>query len=197
MVNENNAQEPKPRSARKPRSAKAKNVEEFGGIEDIIKELNEDSEASVSVPRLTRDELEREADDARRRYEESLARLQEYDETEGDRPTPPGFWRAFSGSKGLVNVFAWVGLFFTFTFFPLGFIFSGIGVVNSRAVPEDKFGKFVAWVGFILSTIAVVFLFAYFLIMVFALLSGGWLYPESAVRILAPGPLPNPVPSLL
>lgn len=59
----------------------------------------------------------------------------------------PGYWQAWAGKGGRLNVFAWLGLVFSVIFFPLGLLFSGIGFYNTRAVPDDKFHKVLAGVG--------------------------------------------------
>lgn len=53
----------------------------------------------------------------------------------------PGYWQAIEGKRGRVNVFAWLGVVFALIFFPLGLIFSGLGLINAKAVPDDKFSR--------------------------------------------------------
>lgn len=58
-----------------------------------------------------------------------------------------GYWQAWSGKGGRINVFAWLGIFAAFVFFPFGLIFSGLGYVNAKAVPDDKFSRILSIVG--------------------------------------------------
>jgi hypothetical protein len=59
----------------------------------------------------------------------------------------PGYWQAWAGKGGRVNVFAWLGVIFAFIFFPLGFLFSGLGFLNAKGVPDDKFSRRLSTIG--------------------------------------------------
>lgn len=77
--------------------------------------------------------------------------------SEADEPAlAPGYWQGFEGKYGRLNVFAYLGIAFIFVFFPLGFFFSLIGLHNSRAVPDDKLGKVISWIGMGLTSLLAV-----------------------------------------
>lgn len=200
MVNDNNSEETEPWTIKRgaPGRKKSKKVvdspapeesQEHEGVDYILKKFEEqerdDPDADLELD--PREKLELEAKEAKHRYEESLSKLEEYD-AKDPKPAPPGFWRAFAGTGGVINVFAWLGFVFTFVFFPLGFIFSGIALVNARGRSEDKLGKVLAWIGFILSTIGLVFLLVTFLWLLFAMISNAWYFGAMPVEVMAPGP---------
>ena len=85
----------------------------------------------------------------------------------------PGYWQGFEGPYGRLNVFAWLGFIFAFAFFPLGFVFSLLGLSNARAVPTDKFGKAIAWIGLAVSGIAGFVTLLWLIFLPFSLLFGG------------------------
>jgi hypothetical protein len=85
----------------------------------------------------------------------------------------PGYWQGFEGPYGRLNVFAWLGFIFAFAFFPLGFIFSLLGLANAKAVPTDKFGKAIAWIGLAVSGIAGFVTLLWLIFLPFSLLFGG------------------------
>lgn len=70
----------------------------------------------------------------------------------------PGYFQAWPGRSGRFNVFAWLGIFTAFAFFPAGILFSGLGWVNSKGVPDDRFSKYLSIVGFGISVIFAVFI---------------------------------------
>lgn len=85
----------------------------------------------------------------------------------------PGYWQGFEGPYGRINVFAWLGFIFAFAFFPLGFIFSILGLSNAKAVPTDRFGKVIAWVGFAVSAVAALVGLMWLLFLPLSLMTGG------------------------
>lgn len=85
----------------------------------------------------------------------------------------PGYWQGFEGPYGRLNVFAWLGFIFAFAFFPLGFVFSLLGLANAKAVPTDKFGKAIAWIGLAVSGIAGFVTLLWLIFLPFSLLLGG------------------------
>lgn len=56
----------------------------------------------------------------------------------------PGYWQAWAGKGGRINVFAWLGFIAAFVFFPFGLLFGGIGFLNSKAVPDDRFSRYLS-----------------------------------------------------
>lgn len=85
----------------------------------------------------------------------------------------PGYWQGFDGPYGRINVFAWLGAIFAFVFFPLGFVFSLLGLSNAKAVPTDTFGKAIAWIGLAVSGIAAFVTLLWLIFLPFSLLFGG------------------------
>lgn len=85
----------------------------------------------------------------------------------------PGYWQGFEGPYGRLNVFAWLGFIFAFVFFPLGFVFSLLGLANAKAVPTDKFGKAIGWIGLAVSGIAGFVTLLWLIFLPFSLLLSG------------------------
>lgn len=84
----------------------------------------------------------------------------------------PGYWQGFEGPAGRINVFAWLGLIFAFVFWPLGFLFSLLGLKNSKHVPNDAIGRVVGWIGFAISGIAAFLTLVWLILLPFNLLLG-------------------------
>lgn len=81
-----------------------------------------------------------------------------------DSIVAPGYWQGFEGKYGRVNVLAFLGFIMTFLFFPLGILFSGLGLLNARAVPDDIVGRVLGWFGVVASlliTMLMVFLITF------------------------------------
>lgn len=195
MTSTNDTQkESKPRAPRKPRVKKVVEPEEFGTFEDIFPPHVLDEKNSATSIDEDIAEAHANIEDARQRYEDSLEELAEVNEQKWRNSTSanaPGYWKAFRGSGGNINVFAWLGIGFAFTFFPLGFLFSGLGLMNSKAVPEDKVGRVISWIGLIISVIAIGFVFASLVAFLFSTAMHG----AGNGVIMAPGPFGfhNPV----
>jgi len=130
--------------------------EEFAGVEEIVSKLEENDAPESENLQEKRDRIAVEAEEARKHYENLLAELDDVTQRVEADENAPGYWRAFAGRGGYVNVFAWLGLIFSFAFFPLGFLFGGLGIINARAVPSDNWGKIISWVSVIVSTIAII-----------------------------------------
>lgn len=81
----------------------------------------------------------------------------------------PGYWQAWPGKGGRINVFAWLGIVAAFVFFPLGLLFSGLGWVNAKGVADDKFSRILSGVGFGISAF---FAFMILIPLAFGLLFG-------------------------
>jgi len=81
----------------------------------------------------------------------------------------PGYWQAFDGELGRVNVLAFLGFIASFTFFPLGILLSGLGLLNAKAVPRDTVGRIFGWAGLVISTFITVAVFFWILLLPFTL----------------------------
>lgn len=151
--------------------------EEFGGVEEIeelIREAEEE-DARIIAEELAEEELlaatpleEKEAavkelsgeqEELLRRYDENQEKIDTLNINRWATAVPnnaPGYWHAFSGPGGNINVFTWLSVLFLFIFPPLSFLFSGLGIVNSRNMPTDKVGKIVGWFVMVLSIIGLI-----------------------------------------
>lgn len=77
----------------------------------------------------------------------------------------PGYWQAWAGKGGRFNVFAWLGLLAAFVFFPLGLLFSSFGLLNAKAVPDDKFSRVLSGIGLGVSVFFTFFILFQFLLL--------------------------------
>lgn len=90
---------------------------------------------------------------------------------------PAGYWQAFPGENGAINVFALLGAIFTFIFQPLGLLFAWFGYTNSKLNPKDKVGKYVSLFGVAISgAVCLFFLFGLFTVIFIKLFSSFWMF---------------------
>ncbi len=85
----------------------------------------------------------------------------------------PGYWQAFDGELGRVNVLAFLGFISSFIFFPLGLLLSGLGLVNAKAVPRDTVGRVFGWAGLVVSLFVTLVVFFWILLLPISLMFGG------------------------
>lgn len=188
VVDEEIPKAKRPRKTRKPVREEpiATDAEEDEVVDsvDYMKSLFEEKEQSPHSPEEEsradlRARLAAEAEEARKAYEDKVAELKRVENLEKEEEAnaaasgaiPAGFWRMFEGEHGLINVLSWLGFIFSFLFFPLGLLFSGLGLINGKESKLDPIGKVLGWLGLFISGVQtlVVLLWLPFLPLIFLL----------------------------
>lgn len=117
----------------------------------------------VIIPESLQDEIREEAE-VRANEAYSASSFVEY--TKNGVVLAPGYWQAWRGEGGRVNVLVWIGFIFAIPFFPLGLLLSYIGLLNAKDVPDDRFHKLLGIAGFALSAFMGFYLMFVFMVWV-------------------------------